>query len=493
LTQAVRDYDSKLKEYRRIRQEIAKYIDVMARPFEDSGLTIREILGKSIGTNPSLAGLPPELLEQCKVPPSLLTVSGLTLLRQLGARIAEAHRDSADAEPHWKSTRLLNPERFTIEEACDLAARASRAFSGVANARDSLADANLGLQSATVVLSQINDQLEHAQKHCDTYGKNLLINLLRGKNAEAAQRFIERCDACHLQRGALARVVALKLDARCIELVGRAAETCERLNLSTIDTDTLGEELQNKRKFVETARSISAVLAPLIKTRPESGGWYLSDIAKAHALLKETGRDAVLSRNARTSQPDAAHLLQKLCSEGKQLQAQKAELAGKLSFAEEFSVEALSDAVSTIRVAGLFRMFSRRYHRAKRLFRSISRTPKYDKREAVNTLEALIGFRRSESQFNRDSHVTAAFGSHFRGIETEFERFERLARYYTGVETHFGPQGTGGVCEHSFGKRMSPSWGCYRRFRLSRWSLPMIPCRSTSRLRRVKSGTWKNR
>jgi hypothetical protein len=87
---AVRDCDGKLKEYRRIRQEIAKYIDLMARPFGDSGLTIRETLGKSIATNPSLAGLPPALLEKCKVSQSFLTVSGLVLLRQLGARIAQA-------------------------------------------------------------------------------------------------------------------------------------------------------------------------------------------------------------------------------------------------------------------------------------------------------------------------------------------------------------------------------------------------------------------
>src|SRR4029077_21256398 len=31
---AVRDYDVKLNEYRRIRQQLTKYIDVMARPFD---------------------------------------------------------------------------------------------------------------------------------------------------------------------------------------------------------------------------------------------------------------------------------------------------------------------------------------------------------------------------------------------------------------------------------------------------------------------------
>jgi hypothetical protein len=80
----------------------------------------------------------------------------------------------------------------------------------------------------------------------------------------------------------------------------------------------------------------------------------------------------LLSRNARTNEPDAVHILHKLCSEGKQLQAQRAELAEKVSFAVEASVDALSECVSTIRVAGAFRIFSRRYRNAKGLFLSVA-------------------------------------------------------------------------------------------------------------------------
>jgi hypothetical protein len=174
-----------------------------------------------------------------------------------------------------------------------------------------------------------------------------------------------------------------------------------------------------------------------VKCRPPSSGWYLSDIAKAHVLLKETGWDAVLSRNTCTSQPDALHLLQRLCSEGKQLRAKKNELVDKLSFAVEVSVEALSDAVSTIRAAGMFRIFSPRYRRAKSLFRSIARASKYGKRQAVETLEALIEFRKREAEFNRHPYVTAIFGLHFRGIETDLDRFDRLARFYTMVDSYF--------------------------------------------------------
>jgi hypothetical protein len=435
---AVRGYDAIVNEYRRTRQQIAKYIDLMTRHFGDCGLTVREILGKSIATNPSLSGLPPEFLEKCKVPQTLLTVSGLESLRKLGARVTETHREANDAQPYWKATRLLHPDRFTIEEACDLASRASRAFSGVADARDKLTDVGLPSQASSVNLSEVDDQLEQAELHIRTYGADLLINLLRDNNAAVAQRFIDRCEACNQQRGDLSRVLTVNPDAECVELIDGTAEMCERLGLSTIDPYALSEEVQKKREFIEMARSLLAALTPLVENRPESSGWSLADIARACALLQEAGRDALLSRNARTNERDAPHVLQQLCSYGKELQAQKAKLADKVSFAVELSVEGLYDTLSTIRVAGRFSFFSSRYRRAKRLFRAISRAPKYDNQDAVNTLEALIDFRRRESEFNQHPDVTAAFGSQFRGVETDFERFERLGRFYASVGSHFG-------------------------------------------------------
>jgi hypothetical protein len=435
---AVRDLEDKLKEYRRVREQIAKYIDLMTRPFKNSGFTIGQILGKSIATNSCLATFSPETLERCKVPQSFLTASGLSLLQELGIRIEEAHQESAGAKPHWKPTRLVHPERFTIEEACDLAARASLAFSALAEARDRLADVWLPTEAANVDLSQVDAELEQAQRHLEANSRKLLLNLLDGDNVKTAQRFIERCESCRHQRDELSGVLAREPDEEGLELIRQIQEICDRFNLSTVDPQTLTEQLQEKRKFVQTVRNISSVLKPLVDARSESSAWPLSDIAKAHALLKETGRDAVLCRNARTNEPDAGHVLQSLCSEGKRLQAQKAELDNKVSFAVEAPVEALSECVSTLRVAGAFRIFSPRYHNAKRLFLSVTRTDKYHKQHAVSTLEALIDYRRKEAEFTNHPHVSALFGVQFRGIETQFEPFERLAKFYRGADAHFG-------------------------------------------------------
>ncbi len=429
---AIRDYEDKLAEYRRTRHELAKYIDLMARPFEESGLTVREILGKSIATCGCLAGVPPEVLEKCEAPPSCLTRSGLEQLRRVGAGVEEAHRAIAGSRSPWKETTLLHPDRFTIEQACDLAGRAGRTFSRLADSRDSLADVGLAAEAGET-LSQIDAQLEAAQAHVQVHGADLVLALMDDRNAAAARHFIERCEAYQRERAAIAGVVAAQLDDDCIALIGNAATICERNGLGTIDPGSLGEELEQRRETLRTIRSVLTVLAPLVGRRPESRTWRLCDMAKASALLDEAGDEAMLCRNAWTREPAATHLLSRLCANGRKLQEQKSALADRVSFAVEATIEALGGCVSALRAAGALRMFSLRYHRAKRRFLSISRLPGYDRRTAVDTLDALIGFRGQEAAFNAHPHVAAAFGFHFRGADTEFEPFERLARYYAQV------------------------------------------------------------
>src|SRR5690606_26737105 len=56
-----KDYDRKIAAFRAVRSEIAAYIDVMSRPFEQTGFTVHDIHWKSVATSSALDGKPREL------------------------------------------------------------------------------------------------------------------------------------------------------------------------------------------------------------------------------------------------------------------------------------------------------------------------------------------------------------------------------------------------------------------------------------------------
>lgn len=434
----VRDLDTKLAEYRQARQQIARYIELMTQSIGDTDLTVHKILGKSLTTNACLEDISPETLEQVKVPERFLTASGIDCLRKLGATIENAHREASASNGSWRGTGLLHPDRFTVEEVCSLADRASKAFDRLAYARERLADAGLPGDVKSSELSALKVDLANAQHHAKSCGMDVVINLLNGQGAETAKQFIERCASWQRQRTDLSNMLAVEPGVECLELISRTAEACERFRLSTVDPERLTEDLADRKKSLETARAISATLTPLVDNHPDGRSWTFGDIAKAHVLVKEAKRDSLLCRNMVTSEPDSISLLEILCAEGRQLRDQKAALSGRVSFTIETPTETLSECLSILRIAGAFSFLSPRYRRAKRLFRSISSGGKYTRQEAIVTLEALIGFQRREADYVQHSQASVAFGHRFKGIDTDFGVFDRLVSFYRGIDDQFG-------------------------------------------------------
>src|SRR5260370_37795794 len=102
----------------------------------------------------------------------------------------------------------------------------------------------------------------------------------------------------------------------------------------------------------------------------------------ARSLVDAAGREALLRRNVRTNEPNSSHRLLRLCEEGLELQAIKAELASRSSLPNGVTIEQLTTCASVLRSSGAFSIFSAQYREAKRLCLSISRA-KLSKPEAL--------------------------------------------------------------------------------------------------------------
>jgi very-short-patch-repair endonuclease len=437
-SRAVRDYDEKLKEYRRIRKQLADYIDLMTTEFEDSGLTVHAILGKSIATNERLSGIASEALERCKLQSEMQTASGFSSLLQLGAHIENAHGGTLASAKNWKDTRLVHPDRFTVEEACDLAKRASGEALTLAEAREALERWEIDANESCKTLEGLAQCLAECCAHLRQHSKTFLIDLLADGKAAALSAFLQRCKDLTRVEQTLAAELSGDLDEAALNKVKKVEEICERRSLSTINTGKLNERLEATKKLVNTTRSIARALDPLVVACDAARTWLLDDIAKARTLYREVGREALALKNDKLAEENAAYHLRRLCEEGLPLQREHETLSAHLSLSVEVSVGALTDCVSIIRTAGTFSFLSSPYRNAKRLYKSISRSSSYSKAEAAQRLDDLIAFRRKSEEFAKQAEGSGLFGLYYRGLDTKFEPFERLAKYFEGVNRNFG-------------------------------------------------------
>jgi very-short-patch-repair endonuclease len=435
---SVRDYDSQLEEYRHIRKQLADYIELLTLGFGVTGMTVHEILSRSIATAPRLDGVSAEVIEQSEVPPTYLNKAGIGRLRVLGANVEKAAMEAALAKPHWKATGLVNADRFTVEEACNLATRASKAFLALGNARDQLAEFQIDREATKEALDSLAYALEGLP---NVAGAELLLALLTEGATAQLETFIKSCEECAEVDRNLKAVLSSSPDVSALAAVERVMLICKDSKLETLDWTALQGLVSNLRNQFQTSRSLAGKLLPMFKAKPEAAEWPISAIAHAAQAIAIAGRDALLCRNNATSNPAALSLLQKLISEGRNLQAEKAELSSLVSLNVRVSHDALMEAIVVLRGGGLFSFLSTNYRNAKRLARSLLSADRFDEQEALYHLKRLAEYRRREQFFQQDPQAATLFGIHFRGVETDFAPFERLVDFYEATQaTTGGPE-----------------------------------------------------
>ncbi len=430
----VRDYDDQIAEYRRIRKQLADYIDLLTLSFGASGMTIHEILSRSIATAARLDAVPAQVIEQSDIPETYLHKAGIGRLRALGDAVEKAAELAAAAKPHWKATGLTHAERFTVEEACNLAARASEAFRTLAVARDLLPDYGIDRGAAEQDLTALLEALRGLAALTETK-PDLHLALLAKDAAARLATFIKDCEAHASTEQEFASVLAADATETVRTDMERVRAICRSNGIETLDWNALQTDLATKRETLQISRGLANRMAPLISVKPEAAEWNLAAVGRAAQAIYAAGREALMCRNTATNDPSALPLFQKLITEGRSLQAERAELSKQVSLSVDAPVETLSGAIAALRAGGLFAAFSGSYRNAKRLARSLSLAQRFDKQDVLDRLEKLAGYRSRERAFQLNPQAAALFGLHFRGVDTEFAPFEKLATYYASTQS----------------------------------------------------------
>ncbi|MGE5536129.1 MAG: DUF4011 domain-containing protein, partial [Acidobacteriota bacterium] len=434
---AVHDYDEKIDRFRRIRKQLAHYIELLTATVEGSGFSVRDVIAKSIATNWKLDGFPRDLVDGCRIPGALQTRSGLSALKQAGAQVEKAFSETAGAKPHWKQTELTHADRFTVEEACAFAGQAARQARDLAYARIELERIGLGSDSSIESLKSAVTALEGATGLLGQAPASTLARILEGDNARLLDGFVARC--LDVQRASTDLSNALRGDPSPVmaDAVGEAVRACAELALHSADPESLAAERRDRTEALKVARGVARAIGPLVSARSEARSWPLSDIGRAHGLLKHAGREVLALRMRAEMPAGKAHLLRKLCKEGRKLSDERKSISEKISFASELPMSQLSECLATLRAAGFLRGLSSRYRKSKRLFLSISKSARYVRQSAVADLESYISFRQRENEFATRATSSSLFGPFYSGLQTDFEAFGRLADFYDGIDSTF--------------------------------------------------------
>lgn len=429
----VRDYDAKIGEFRRIRSQLAEYIDLLTTVFDGSDLTVHEILGKNIATVSLLEGIPPGVLEKTEVAEEYISRAGLLKLQAISASAEQAFSAIADALPYWKGVELTNADRFTVEEICDLARRAGGVYRTISSIGAELENSSLNRDADGAFLEAVLLSLEGVTPLFEVMSDDALLSLLEPNRALDLKTFLERCSACLASENKLKGVFSAPLSKELLASVENIRRLITEFSFKTLDISTLKAEIEAREDGLGQAKDLAAVMSPFVKVCPEATKWNVVAVGKMQKLLAAAGREALLCRNAATSDPAALSILPQVCAEISSLKNVKTQLESSVSLSVKVELDELTRAIATLRSGNLFSNLFSDYRQAKRLAMGLVLMDRFEKVEALQRLELLASYRRREQELLQNPQAISLFGLRFRGVETDQKPFEALTAFYESV------------------------------------------------------------
>lgn len=437
---AARDYEDRIQKFRNTRAELANYVEVISRPFGNTGLKVYDVLGKGIATNDVLKDAPRKLQT-----PSVPNVEGLTAVQietalEKAQTLADAWQATGEVDTYWDQLECVPIDRFTSMELAQLAQDASEAYSRAHTAREELRGYGLDPDADVETLAAANAAIDALLPLADRVDAPLVKKAVETGTAEQIRQFLLSCtEVQHASRG-LAEIVGNPNDPEIPTQLRSAAALCEQHGFDSLIPRVLESQLQNARNELRTAEDAHRSLKAFVDYFPAAASIPVNVLAKAGEISRATDTSALAIRSELIAGAGGVALLDQLCDTGRKLQSEREKLSAVIFTSTELSSMELGAHAEALRSAGPLGFLSSTVKAAKKAYQVLSSGAAFEKEAAVYALSSLARWKESAQRFGDDVQARTVFGMHFKGVDTDFYPFELLSAYYARVDAAFaGP------------------------------------------------------
>lgn len=427
------DYATKIEWFKKTRAEIAEYVEVIGKPFGTSGLTVYSVIGKSLVGNAILAGMPKALQRADVKDVESYDRSRIAELRSVADATERAWLESREAPRYWLNTTVLNADKFSVDRLCDLARDAANSFRSLQSSRSQLARFRLDPQLPAGRLESIATLLSSLNAKLPDLDRDLLLRLCRTPSLTAIAGFTRKCLKAQDGRRALDKVLVDPADADWSPRLKKISALCEENGVSTLDAAVWRNEIESRRLELTKQQALFASLQPFIEDASQFSSYKLDPLQKAAEFVRTAGRDILYLRSAAHADASTPALLSTACTQGRALHERRDSIKKTFTILPDAGAAEILEHARTIRGAGFFGRFGKSYKAAKKIYAAHAAKP-FDRTKAPGDLQTLSEWKAAEHDYRDDIQARTLLGIHFKGIDSDFDAFEKLSHFYRSLE-----------------------------------------------------------
>jgi hypothetical protein len=424
------EYEHLQKSFRQARQEINDYLELITQSFGSTGLTIHDIIWKYISKRHRCEGLPDALLDSLVQDVTSKSKTEISDLKQLCERFYMVWQHAAGCNQYWRYSSLLDSDPLLIERTLQAAKQAGEKAEALHHERSQLQVLKLSPDTTLEQLEYLLSTIETLGKVDELSAILLAKRLSTPESLAEVKAFLKSAEDTQALRKKLKGTLKDPNQTKLVQHLEALTQLLKSCEVASLSEDALRDRLTQLKTALTEQKELAKHLRALQQNQAPIEDLSLSFILDACKVIQDTPRGALELRSealsntlAHTTIRQGAELAASLKKKREQLQ-------------ENFSLNALPEEVEILRhisqliSANLFSFLNADYKQAKRFYLTICKHKWMGNETAVSELRKLLDFIAQSKDFSDMTVLRDLLGSHFNGIDTQFEPFVALAGFY---------------------------------------------------------------
>lgn len=435
--QTPRDLRERMEHLKRSRAQINSYINTLGSTFAQTGYTVYDILGKSIVTGPLLDQLPQALVGYRTLEVGHLTAATIDKIKSIGGAIEDARSEMEQGLPHWRGIRLESVDRFTVEHLLNLAQSASTALSELSRALQQIHE--FGFDPAMTAEERSRDAvflLELASR-AERVDASLVERLYSSGSGAYFSEFLELCRRYKSAGTAILGHFNCAIDATLSRRLRDLHRLCEQWRIPGLGAKERQAWLLEFETALAVEKSAFNALADFVGLFPALQRVNVDRWKAARALVLAYDSQVLALRSQSIADVAVFRLARQLVQTGKSLRDRKAKINAIVLVDIASPAREMREHAAALRRSSWLSFLSRKFRSARHFYATLARHGDVSPVDAARHLSDLAELREALEAFENDKASREIFGLHFRGVDTDFERFEQVLSFLEAVEERF--------------------------------------------------------
>ena len=431
------EFEARRHQFKKSRSELAEYTQVLSQKFGNSGLTVHDILGKYIATQEVLKDLPRDIQKVEIDGVEQFTREQLLSIKEASDQLQNATENASIVKPHWRGFGLPALDGFLVDDITDLAETASNAYAKLAEQFESLNKFSSEFENTPRTVEELEKVLQSLEE-VDIEETAALIEKIQTKDqAELIDQFCDLVQSFRDAASSASQAVSSPDDEVWVECLTRIISFCQDFGLTSATPESFEKflgELQEKQKSLT---DLTDQLKIFMSAVPVCAHFSMAELKSIRDFVKSVPREILAMRNDMLSLADTALLVRRAKEQAQTLLTEAAQLAERISVSRSKTSSELRRLAVTIEGSSALSWLSANFRQAKKEYLSLACSRDFNKSEASSALKVLADWQDQTEQYIANPSWKSIFGSHYQGLETDFDLFERVVQFYEEIDSRY--------------------------------------------------------